>query len=86
VFDERLILICTFYRGKTGAAFDEKRAKFILKGGPLGSCDHGRHFHNSTIIHLKWQRQVKAAFIVQVEALTFRKRRSISASTPNLTR
>eukprot|EP00291_Cryptomonas_curvata_P019511 CAMPEP_0172170326 /NCGR_PEP_ID=MMETSP1050-20130122/11201_1 /TAXON_ID=233186 /ORGANISM="Cryptomonas curvata, Strain CCAP979/52" /LENGTH=205 /DNA_ID=CAMNT_0012841487 /DNA_START=105 /DNA_END=719 /DNA_ORIENTATION=- len=42
VFDERLILICTFYRGKAGAAFDEKKAKFILKGGPLGSCEHGR--------------------------------------------
>ena len=41
VFDERLILICTFYRGKA-SAFEEKKAKFILKGGPLGSCDNGK--------------------------------------------
>jgi hypothetical protein len=49
VFDERLILICTFYRGKAGASFDEKKAKFILKGGPLGSCEHGAHFTTSLI-------------------------------------
>ncbi len=40
VFDERLILICTFYRGKA-SSFEEKKAKFILKGGPLGSCESG---------------------------------------------
>eukprot|EP00292_Cryptomonas_paramecium_P014068 CAMPEP_0113681312 /NCGR_PEP_ID=MMETSP0038_2-20120614/11907_1 /TAXON_ID=2898 /ORGANISM="Cryptomonas paramecium" /LENGTH=227 /DNA_ID=CAMNT_0000599995 /DNA_START=763 /DNA_END=1442 /DNA_ORIENTATION=- /assembly_acc=CAM_ASM_000170 len=39
--DEKMVLICTFYRKKDGS-FDEKKSKFLIKAGPLGCCDRGR--------------------------------------------
>mmetsp|Transcript_71140 Transcript_71140/g.189900 ORF Transcript_71140/g.189900 Transcript_71140/m.189900 type:complete len:147 (+) Transcript_71140:834-1274(+) len=38
--DEKMVLICTFYRKKDGS-FDEKKSKFLIKAGPLGCCDRG---------------------------------------------
>ncbi len=83
VFDERLILICTFYRGKA-SGFEEKKAKFVLKGGPLGSCDSGTWIDPQN-------RYLRDGFTAQymstqVEGSTYQGQRSTSASTHSLTK